>query len=803
MKKIDKINKFICIHAHFYQPPRENPYLEKIEFQESAMPYHDWNERITLECYGPNLAARIVSSENKIIDLVNNYQHISYNFGPTLLHWMEKNQKYIYDHIILSDQKNNKNSFYNSAVAQCYNHIIMPLASSLDKETQIIWGIKDFEYRFKRKPKGMWLSETAVDLETLTLMRKHQIEFIILSPFQAHKVRYHNAKNYQEVYSSIDTRRPYYIKLKDDKKIFVFFYNGSIAKDMAFQDLLGDSEKFYNRFIQEFSNNSKEMQIVNVALDGETFGHHKKFADMALASFIKKVEREKNISLISYEEFLNRFEVKDEITIIENSAWSCAHGVGRWKEDCGCSISQRADINQKWRKPLFQAMHFLKNELLKIYLKKMSFFTKDPIKIRNEYIEIILDSSFKNIEKFIKTQTSKTLTEEEKTQFLKLLLMQKYSMSMFTSCGWFFDDLLNIETQQIILYAANAIELAKDISNIDLEEPFKKILQKAKSFNNKNGEEIYNENIKPRIINLKKIAVFFSIYTLFESQENLKKYYCYSIEMKSHNLFYHNKKHLSLLEAQITSDTTLEKYHFYCAAIHFEDQNLIVGISENKINFDSIKDLFFSENIDHLKQLLYDNFEIYEYSFWDLLIDDRRKIIDRIFDFSLNKIYKFTKKHYEKHYTLINEMHKRNITLSKSFINSLHILLNQTLLEEMQNFDLMKINKLTKTVQEMLKWGFDVEELAIYYLEKILEDLICSFQNEINDIHLLKQINHMLDLFEPFKLKIHLWKVQNIYFDIHRLNYNKMLLQKEKKDAIAIKWIKLFNDLQKKLHINL
>ena len=181
---------YVCIHGHFYQPPRENPWLEEVELQDSAYPYHDWNERITEECYRPNMASRILGPDRKIIDIVNNYSKISFDFGPTLLSWLERHAPDVYQGVIDADKKSQERfSGHGAAIAQAYNHIIMPLANSRDKRTQIAWGIYDFEHRFGRKPEGMWLPETAVDLETLDILAEYGIKFTILSPHQAKRVR--------------------------------------------------------------------------------------------------------------------------------------------------------------------------------------------------------------------------------------------------------------------------------------------------------------------------------------------------------------------------------------------------------------------------------------------------------------------------------------------------------------------------------------------------------------------------------------------------------------------------------------
>src|SRR5690606_20342895 len=303
------LEKYICIHGHFYQPPRENAWLEVIEVQDSAHPYHDWNERISAECYAPNTASRILNEKGVIKNIINNYSKISFNFGPTLLSWMEGHDPETYQAILEADRQSQKIfDGHGSAMAQVYNHMILPLANSRDKETQIIWGIKDFEHRFKRKPEGMWLAETAVDSESLELLAKHGIKFTVLAPRQAKAVREIGETAWTSVdTSTLDTRRPYLHKLKSGNSIVLYFYDGDISQGVAFNGLLNDGKKFAHRLIDSFDNQLTEPQLVHMATDGETYGHHHKHGDMALAFALDYIEKQKNCHLTNYAQFLTKF----------------------------------------------------------------------------------------------------------------------------------------------------------------------------------------------------------------------------------------------------------------------------------------------------------------------------------------------------------------------------------------------------------------------------------------------------------------------------------------------------------------
>ena len=323
------MEKYVCIHGHFYQPPRENAWLEVIEQQDSAYPYHDWNERISHECYGPNGASRILDANDDIINILNNYARMSFNFGATLLQWMEVHAKEAYQHVLDADKESMERfGGHGSAMAQVYNHLIMPLANKKDKQTQVIWGIRDFEYRFKRKPEGIWLAETAVDIETLEVLAENNIKFTVLAPRQAKNIRKIGEENWQDVNGErIDTRRPYACKLPSGKEIALYFYDGKVSQDIAFKGLLIDGKDFAHQLVEGFNDNSDAIQLVHVATDGESYGHHHKYGDMALAYCLDYIESAGLAKLTNYAQFLSIAPPTWQVEIHENSSWSCFHGV--------------------------------------------------------------------------------------------------------------------------------------------------------------------------------------------------------------------------------------------------------------------------------------------------------------------------------------------------------------------------------------------------------------------------------------------------------------------------------------------
>lgn len=467
-------NKFVCIHGHFYQPPRENPWRDEIEEQPSAAPYHDWNVRVTEECYQPNTHSMIVNQGGPSTQLVNNYEKISFNFGPTLLSWMKDSYPQVLQSIIEADQKS-KLSFHGhgNAIAQAYHHLIMPLANYQDKLTEICWGIEDFNYYFNRKPEGLWLPETAVDLETLDVIQACGIKFTILSPRQAKRVRRIGDEEWSE---TLETGRPYLQRLPSGNSIVLFFYDGAISQAVAFENLLTDGGNFAQRLIQSVSSTSCNI-LNHIATDGESYGHHHAFGDMSLAYALQCLEKSGEIHLTNYAHFIEIQPPEYEVEIHPNSSWSCCHGIERWQSNCGCH--QRDDWQQTWRGPLRTALDWLRDTLIPQYIASTARYFRDPWQARNDYIKVIHHRNY--FSQFIQEQVTKNITQAEKLQLLTWLELQRYALLMYTSCGWFFDEISGLETVQILRYASRVIELARQLTGNNYEPEFIRCLSMAPS----------------------------------------------------------------------------------------------------------------------------------------------------------------------------------------------------------------------------------------------------------------------------------------------------------------------------------
>lgn len=467
----------------------------------SAAPFHDWNERITKECYEANTRAPILNSKGETDSFVNNFSNISFDIGPTLLSWLKRKTPAIYRAILNADRESAaKFGGHGNAMAQIYNHLIMPLAKKRDKITQIVWGIEDFEFRYGRKPEGMWLPETAVDRETLKLMADRGILYTVLAPHQAMRVRKIGfARRWESMHhESINPRHAYRVLLEGGKQFHIFFYDAPVSRAIAFQGLLNSGDALVHRLMNGFGHGDGA-QLVSTATDGESFGHHHRFGEMAIAYGLKKINEQKIAHLTNYAEFLEKCGSQWEVDIQEKSSWSCAHGVERWRADCGCRMNHQAGWNQKWRAVLREAFDGLQEAVDFTFESQMGTLLKDPWQARNDYIHVMLDSSDKQKKQFLSKHGKKILPAPEERKVWDLLEAQKFSLFMYTSCGWFFDDISGIEPVQVMKFALRAMQLAQPHQDKNLEAVFMKIIVKAKSNipENGTGADVFEKLVKP------------------------------------------------------------------------------------------------------------------------------------------------------------------------------------------------------------------------------------------------------------------------------------------------------------------
>ncbi len=758
--------KFVCIHCHFYQPPREDPWLEEIAFQRTAWPYHDWNERITAECYLPNAYARRVDGKGKVIEIVNNYKGISFNFGPTLLLWLRKHKPALLNKIVEADRESCELQGHGNAIAQVFNHVIMPLANTRDKVTQVKWGIAVFKHFFGRLPEGMWLAETAVDNETLAILAQNGIKFTILAPRQAESVRPLSQEKWQPVNEfTLDVTRPYRCYPDGKHSIDILFYHGGLSQGIAFGGLVQNGERLVHQLEQCLYGD--QPQIVSVATDGETFGHHWKFAEMALAYVIYYFMHHSHVGITNFSTFLSQFPPTDEVKIRENTSWSCIHGIGRWKEDCGCSTGAHPDWHQKWRKPLREALNWLRDEIARLFESKGRSYFYDPWAARNDYIEIVLDPSPEVKERFFQKHACCSLDKKKRVEALQLLEMQYYGQLMFTSCGWFFDDISGLEPQQNLRYASRAIQLAQAFG-LNLEEEFILRLKEAKSNLPEYGDgaRIYKEHIRPTLYSLERLAVHFSFSHLFDEPPPQTRFYTTKVKVKNRETEEAGGSHLHLDHLYITHLRTEEERELVAAVLYLGGLDLTGAVFSPHASqiVEEIKTLFkglsFYELKDKLKEMPW------YFSINDVFFDNRRQLAISLVEDKLKIFQNAYLEFYQENKPLMFALKELHIPLPEVFVVIARTVLEKSILKELKKDLEGQPNQLKELINEASTLNIEIDT-------KPFTQLLSQFaQNELTqflkswDIDHIQKLSQALHICKALCVNLNLWPIQNLFWDI-------------------------------------
>ncbi|BCS53554.1 DUF3536 domain-containing protein [Geobacter sp. SVR] len=806
--------RFVCIHGHFYQPPRENPWLESVEIQDSAAPYHDWNERITAECYAPNSASRILDGDQRIVDIVSNYAKISFNLGPTLLSWMEAASPQVYQAILNADQQSiDMHSGHGAAIAQVYNHIILPLANAADKRTQIIWGIRDFEYRFKRRPEGMWLAETAVDLETLDLLTEQGIAFTILAPHQAARFRKIGDEAWNETEgAAIDPSRAYQCRLPSGRTISLFFYDGPISRAVAFDRLLENGDSFSERLLAGFSDEREWPQLLHIATDGETYGHHQKFGDMALAAALKRIESGGLARLTNYGEYLELCPPTHEAEIWENSSWSCVHGIERWKSDCGCNSGGYPQWNQQWRAPLRAALDWLRDRLATEFSHSGAQLLKDPWLARDEYIEVILNRGIEQARQFVSRHAARPLDLRETNAALMLLEMQRHAMLMYTSCGWFFDELSGPETVQVIQYASRALQLAAGLAEFEqgLEKSFLERLAHAHSNIAAigNGAVIYDRFVLPARVDLTKVGTHYAFSSLFKEYHESSRIFCYTVATDDYTKLSSDEATLALGRVTIGSDITGETdYLTFCVMrLGSHDFKGCISRGSDTAAYTTMRDEILSAFerglYSHIIGLMDTHFGTHNYSLANLFRDEQRKILSAIINSTIEEFAEIFQRMYEHSRPLIEFVHESGMPVPKLFMAAaqpaLNAVIKRVLIQEDVDSDTIE-----RTIDQIGKWQVRIESPeSEYFMRLHMEELMHALETNPSDLHLLGRIRKLTELIRALPNQIVLWQIQNDYYRLSKTFYPGQLRACAASEEAAA-WVEAFRALGEMLHFNL
>jgi len=805
------MERYICIHGHFYQPPRENPWLEAVEIQDSAHPYHDWNERVTAECYAPNSAARIHDGDGRVMDIVSIYSRISFNFGPTLLSWMQSFAPEVYQSILLADRQSIEwRSGHGNAIAQAYNHMIMPLASERDKRSQVIWGIRDFESRFGRFPEGMWLAETAVDLETLEILAEEGIIFTILAPRQADKVRKLGGTKWRSVRDgNIDPSMAYRCKLPSGRVINLFFYDGTISQAVAFENLLNRGEDFAHRLLSGFSESRQWPQLLHIATDGETYGHHHKYGDMALAYALNYLEENGLARITNYGEYLEKHPPVQEVRILENTSWSCCHGIERWRSDCGCNSGGNPGWNQAWRAPLRDALDELRDRLAEGYALKAGEYLRDPWLARDDYISVLLDRSEANIDSFFGRHALRELNQEEWPEVLGLLEIQRQSMLMYTSCGWFFDEISGLETTQILKYAGRAIQLAEKLLSGNYEEPFQVMLSEAKSNlpEHETGRQIYEMFVKPSMIDLVRVGAHYAVSSVFEDYIDESEIYSYRIAREEFHQLGSGQSVFAVGKINIRSVVTLESGHVSFCVVYFDNHGVyggvrsFLGVQEYETMKNEMLKVFADGDFAEIIRLMDGHFGMHNYSVRDLFRDEQRKILRLMTDKTLSDFdYQYLKL-FENSRSLMGILRDTNTPVPRKFLTTAEIALNLELRKSftMERFDLDGVRRI---LAEMRDWNVSMDSVDLEFLvRRKIERMMEVFRGKPENLDPLEELCRLLVFVAEIPLELNYWKAQNIWFEIAEADYPLFFACSNAGDESCVRWVGEFGKLGELLGI--
>ncbi len=791
------MERFVCIHGHFYQPPRENPWLEEVESQESAYPYHDWNQRVTAECYAPNTASRIIGPDRRIVDIVNNYSMISFNFGPTLLSWMERNAQETYEAILEADARSVKEfSGHGSAIAQAYSHMIMPLASERDKITQVRWGVADFKARFRRIPEGMWLPETAVDTPTLEVLAQEGIKFTILAPHQAKRFRRTGEAEWEEARNGgLSTNRPYLCRLPSGKTISIFFYNEAISKDVAFGGLLNDGEAFAKRIISGFTEDGGD-QILSIATDGETYGHHHKFGEMALSYCLHYIKANRLARLTNFGEFLEMNPPQDEVEIAERTSWSCEHGVDRWIDDCGCKTG--VCPLQKWRRPLREAMDWLRDNAAEAYESEMRKYSEKPWEVRDNYITVVLDRSPESVDLFFKRNFKEGPGKEDRVKILKLLEMQRHSMLMQTSCGWFFDDISRIETIQIMRHAARAIQLLKEAAGRDLEQGYLERLKASKSNYSAlgDGARIYEAFVMPSKVNLPRVGIHYAISSIFNGEKGgPHRVYCYIVEDKAYERQKAGKNVLVTGNSRVTSAITLEEDEIWYSALWLGDHNIFGGV-RRQMGSDEFSDaqrrlhaMIQAGDIQRAIILLgkYFGKEGCSCSLSDLFKDRQIEVLERILEASVGRARSYYQQVYEDNLAAMTFMKGLSLNVPIELRASAEVVLTYNMVEALRGEPDPGVFE--RLAEDAMRLEIELDKGMIgLEAKRCIERELGRLREDPEDLGRMERLRRLLRSVESLRLGINYWLAQNMLFQIISKWQGYMKARESSGDPNATRW---------------
>lgn len=794
---------FVCVHGHFYQPPRENPWLEAIEPQDSAYPYPNWNARILAECYRTNGAARIVDRDGQINRIVNNYSRISFNFGPTLLSWLADHGPDVYQSILDADRQSMERfGGHGSAMAQAYNHLILPLTNERDRVTQVRWGLRDFESRFGRRPEGMWLAETAVDVPSLEALAAEGIQYTVLAPRQAARVReLEGGGDWQDVSGGrVDPRRSYLCKLPSGKRIALFFYDGPKSQAVAFERLLNDGKRFAQRLVADDA--PIENGLFHIATDGETYGHHHRHGEMALAYALDYIESEGLARLTNYGQYLEMFPPTWEVEIAENSSWSCAHGIERWRSNCGCATGGNPGWNQAWRKPLRESLDWLRDLCAELFEQARGRLFTDPWAARDGYIDCVLDRSPERLREYVAQVAPRRLDERETRTAIDYLEMQRNAQLMYTSCGWFFDEISGVEAVQVLQYAGRAIELAERASGRSIEPRFVARIGEARSnlAEQGDGASIYRRYVEPSRVDLRQVVAHYAVSSVLAHPAD-NQIYCYSITERGITSKRAGKARLVLGAVDIESTITLERETYAFGALHFGDHNVTGGVRAYAYDEDTaamgaaIVEAFDRADLVEVQRRLDRHVAEMNFSLRSLFRSDRERFLNRILEVPLAEAEGSLRRLYSHHAPLMRYLRSQDIPRPEALSAAARFVLDIRLRRALDR-DEPEPRELRSAIDAALEVDVDMDQERLAYAwAQTMGRLAVGLAARSADLDYLERVTEIVEIAVSLPSEVEIWSVQNRAYRLLRNELEGRRARAAAGDAVAGSWVAVFAKL--------
>ncbi len=767
-------SKFLIIHAHFYQPPRENPWLGIIERQEGASPFQNWNERITAECYKANTLSRTLDGKGRILSIVNNFKYLSFNVGPTLLNWLQECHPATYDAIVAADfESRTLNSGHGNAIAQVYNHVIMPLASKREQEIQIICGKRDFRRHYGREAESIWLAEAAINETTVELLIEHGTKFVILSPFQAYRIKKIGDDHWLDVSDgSIDSSMPYRI-FSDNGHLDVFFYNKPVSTAVAFEHLLRDADRFAKKLSSALGKKDGA-RLMNICTDGESYGHHEAFGDMCLSAFFSGIAEKHGFRITNYGNYIEQFPPFMQVELKpgkngEGTSWSCSHGVDRWQKDCGCSSGGNPGWNQRWREPLRKGLIKLKEELDNIYEEGVKDFFSDPWGPLVDFIEIRKNRSNRDADAFLSRYINKNLDDGEREHLLRLLESQLNSHLMFTSCAWFFDDISGIEAIQNLKYAARAVELSgrTELITILLD----KLAEAKSNIGEDTGKNLYLKIIAPMMRTYDLVANQAIMESVLLEKES-GRYFFYDVCVKDKERFDNYGLTLGRLELLDSFLGIRKEYLFFCVQ---NDEFFLQTWLGKDLSWEVRSRIL--EKLKHrdknpsslTAQEIGKEFGLRCYGLSDLLEYDRKEILAKAMVKDFGGLKERTLAYFNKNEKLIGQMIRFGLDLPSEVRLTVSFAIHHKLKFEMECLKGETNPEKFEKVMELISFSRKLKIPIDTDSEKkdILETLLGKFRKLFKDpdLNLLIEIRNITGIISTIGFKIDLAPVQNILFE--------------------------------------